>query len=330
LKQQTESISLAAVICTRNRPEQLQRALLSLTNQTHPLSEIIVVDNAPSDDTTRILVTQQFSDVRYIREPIPGIDSARNRGLHESNQDIVALIDDDAVADRNWSKEIVRVFRENPAVGVCTGCIHPLSLETEAQRLFEANGGFLSGEVPIRLPRDGKKPLHGMRAPLITWAVILGIGCNMALRRSVALSLGGFDETLEMGKVLAGGGDVDMLWRILTGGLDVQYEPRIMVWHEHRRELHGFFEQILGHQLGMLAFLIKTVTCTHGWRRLSVLVYLIWRLLKPGARIMRHIMGRDPLPVSFLLRMWWSCWRGVADYPKTRRLVQENWGRPKC
>jgi GT2 family glycosyltransferase len=319
---QMEVVGLTVAICTRNRPEKLRRALLSLTKQTFPPNEIIVVDNAPSDDATRMLVTQHFPNIRYVQELRLGLDFARNRALQESKNSIVALLDDDIVADRGWAKEIIKVFRENSEVGVCTGRIQPLSLETEAQCLFEEIGGFSRGDVQIRLPRDVKKPLHGRRAPLVAWAVRLGIGCNMALRRSVALACGGFDETLETGPVLTGGGDVDMLWRILMDGFEALYEPRALVWHEHRRDLRSLFDQILGHHIGMLTFLFKTIICARGSERIPVLFYFTWRLLKPGIRLVRRLVRRDPLPASVLLRMWGGCWRGLAYYWEARRLTE--------
>jgi GT2 family glycosyltransferase len=322
--EQEEIIGLTAAICTRNRSEKVRRTLLSLNKQTFSPNEIIVVDNAPSDDTTRGLVKQHFQDVRYVTEQRLGLNFARNRALRESKQSIVAFLDDDVVADRDWAKKVIKVFRENPEVGVCTGCIRPLYLETEAQSLFEQIGGFSRGDVQIRLPRDVKKPLHGRRAPLVAWAVRLGIGCNMALRRSVALSLGGFDENLETGPVSTGGGDVDMLWRILMHGFQVLYEPRALVSHEHRRDMPSLFEQIMGHHLGMVTFLSKTVISARGSERLPVLLYLIWRLLKPGVRLVRRLVGRDPIPASVLLRMWMGCWHGLVNYTNARRLDEAS------
>jgi GT2 family glycosyltransferase len=321
---QEDIIGLTAALCTRNRSEKLRRALLSLQDQAFSPNEIIVVDNAPSDDATRMLVTQNFPEVRYVSEPRLGLNFARNRALHESKHSIVAFLDDDIVADRDWAGEIIKVFKENPQVGVCTGRIQPLSLETAAQYLFEEIGGFSRGDVEISLPRDAKKPLHGKRAPLVAWAVRLGIGCNMALRRSVALALGGFDETLETGPVPTGGGDVDMLWRILMDDFEALYEPRALVWHEHRRDLRSLFDQILGHHLGMLTFLFKTVICARGVGRLPVLLYFIWRLLKPGVRLIRRLVRRDPLPAPVLLRMWWGCWQGINNYLHARRRVESS------
>src|SRR5262249_11056668 len=81
--------SLTAVVCTHDRPELLARCLDSLVALRErgaakaPELEILVVDNAPSDDAARDAASQR-PRVRYVREPITGLDFARNRGLAEA------------------------------------------------------------------------------------------------------------------------------------------------------------------------------------------------------------------------------------------------------
>ena len=109
--------SVCVVICTRDRPNQLRRTLVSLQVQKQSPEEILVVDNAPSDEQTKALVTQEFSGVRYVRESLQGLNFARNRGLAETSQDIVAFIDDDAVAEPDWVEYIQKMFFSVPSSG---------------------------------------------------------------------------------------------------------------------------------------------------------------------------------------------------------------------
>lgn len=320
-------IRLAAAVCTRDRPEHLARALESLVSQTIPPGEILVVDNAPSSDATRALVARRFPSVRYVTEPIPGLDFARNRALDAVSHEIVAFLDDDAVAAPDWAETLRLVFEADPGVAVCTGRIEPLGSNAPGERLFEANGGFSRGAERIRLPDDVGRPLHGRRAPLIAWAVSVGCGCSYAVRRQVARALGGFDEALDLGTPLPGGGDHDLLWRALRAGHAVVYEPAALVWHEHRPELAAACDQIVGHQRAVLAFLAKHLVSADGGRRAALAGYIGWRLAKPGVRLLRRAAGRDPLPAPVLLRMWWNCWVGLVAYPWARRLARERRAR---
>lgn len=314
---------VSAVICTHNRAGSLRRALASLVAQAQPADELLVIDNAPADDAARSVV-HDFPPACYVREPVAGLDFARNRGLEEATGDVVAFLDDDAVAEPTWTQQITDAFERDPRVAAVTGRVEPLALETEAQRLFHANGGFSRGHERIRLPDDAGRPLHGRRAPLIAWAVSIGSGCSLAVRRAAARSLGGFDPALDLGPALPGGGDHDLLWRLLEAGWHVVYEPAVLARHEDRRELRELTLQLAGHQRALVALLTKVAARTPGRRRLPVLAFLLWRLLKPGVRLMRRGAGRDPLPAPVLAQMWWGCWRGLTAYPAARRLARRR------
>jgi GT2 family glycosyltransferase len=291
-----------------------------LIAQEPPLAEILVIDNAPSNDATQRLVRDEFPGVRYVRERIPGLDFARNRALSEATQDIVAFLDDDAVAGQGWAAGIEWIFRSNPHVAICTGKVDALSMETEGQKLFEATGGFSKGNNRIEVPGARKRPWH----PLIGWSIGLGVGCSLAIRRGVATALGGFDEALDLGLALPGGGDVDMIWRVLKRGYGVVYEPSVQSRHEHRRELGAVVDQIAGHHRATVAMLTKALGEARGMDKGPVLVFLGWRLFKPFARLARRLIGRDPLPARALWRIAMSSWRGLSAYAEARQTASRR------
>jgi len=127
-------LRLTAAICTRGRPEQLGRALESLCVQRVGPSEILVIDNAPQDDAAERTVARVCPAARYVVEPAPGLDFARNRALAEADGDIVAFLDDDAVASPGWAEAIRAAFENSSALGVCTGRVEPLAVRTAGQR----------------------------------------------------------------------------------------------------------------------------------------------------------------------------------------------------
>ena len=317
----TSTISVCAAICTRDRPKLLSRALQSLLAQSTAPAAILVVDNAPTTDASMILVRDEFPGVRYVRELAEGLDFARNRALRETDCDVVAFMDDDVVVSNEWVAATQTVFRQYDRVVVCTGRVDALSQETEGQRLFEANAGFSCGDESIHLPADARRTRRGLVRPMIARSISMGAGCSFAVRRSVALELGGFDEALDLGAALPGGGDHDMIWRALQAGYEVIYEPTVHAWHDHREVFDAAVNQILGHNRATVAMLTKALATTKGMPRLVVLTYLGWRLVKPGVRLARRALQRDPLPSAVLLRLWWACWRGLVAYPAARRLA---------
>ena len=69
------------------------------------------------------------------------------------------------------------------------------------------------------------------------------MGCNIAFGSTVFDRIGEFDEALDTGPPLAGGGDLDILIRIARSGGTIVYEPSALVRHEHRREESGLRAQ---------------------------------------------------------------------------------------
>jgi len=319
-----QSPSVTVAVCTRERPELLERLLRSLAGQVQSPNEILVIDNAPVTARTREVVERSFPACRYVMEPAQGLDFARNRALRESRSEVVAYIDDDAVASDGWTQGIAKVFAEHPRVAICTGRVEALSLDTEGARLFEANGGFARGEQRIHLPPGAGERPPGLARPLIAWSIAVGSGVSMAVRRRIADELGGFDEALDMGAVLPGGGDLDMLWRVLEAGHEVVYEPSVHARHEHRSSRAAAEAQILEHNRALIATLTKALVHARGRNRLRVALFLCWRLCKPPLRLVRRMAGRDPLPAALLCRLCVSTWRGLGAYPAALRLAAER------
>lgn len=227
---------LTLAICTHDRAELLDTCLGSLGRQTEPPDEILVVDNAPSDARSAAVVDAHRSRLgdrlRRVVEPCPGLDVARNLALREARGEVVAFVDDDVVVDPHFCESQRSIWQGSPDAGAVTGQILPHELDTDAQVAFELRGGFRGARHPLRWSGtdDPDNPIYPYSPGMF------GAGANLAVRREVALRLGGFDEALDTGAPLPGGGDMDLCHRVLRAGLDLVYEPRIVVFHRHRRD----------------------------------------------------------------------------------------------
>jgi predicted nucleotidyltransferase len=120
-------LAISVNIITRNRAAQLGRLLASLVEQDRAPDQVVVVDNASTDGTGA--VASSFAGrlpLTLVREERVGIPFARNTALEHSTGSIVALIDDDCVADRRWLAEIEKPFVRDPHVGAVGGLVTPL------------------------------------------------------------------------------------------------------------------------------------------------------------------------------------------------------------
>ena len=252
----TTTPSLSVVICTKDRAVRLTRLLGSLRRMepdpTFRSIEFVVIDNASVDTATRDAVAA-FDGMRYVHEPRTGLNFARNAALAAASGDLIAYLDDDVVVDRWWLQGLAEAWRGRPDAGGFTGLVLPFRLDTEAQRLFESRGGFGRGFRRLEYRRERHdNPLFP------TGAGSVGAWCNMAFDRQLLITLGGFDEALDTGAPLPGGGDLDIFYRVLRAGRPMIYEPRYTVFHEHRETIPQLRHQYWSWGLGLMAFLMKS------------------------------------------------------------------------
>lgn len=249
LLKKNPEIPISVVICTRDRSESLKRCLNSLYSLTmHPL-EILVVDNAPESDETRGLVSS-MPGIRYILEPVPGLDFARNAGIHHSASEIIAFIDDDVVVHPNWLTSLQRAFQDQQIMAV-TGLVLPGELETEAQYIFETHWSFNRGYHAKTYDTKYFKATWRKGAPV--WEI--GAGTNMAFRRRAFDLVGLFDERLDVGAAGCSG-DSEFWYRLLAEGCCCRYEPTSVVYHYHRRDVHSLKRQIFYYMRGHVTALL--------------------------------------------------------------------------
>jgi GT2 family glycosyltransferase len=312
---------LTVAICTKDRPDNLNRLLQSLLplqqGEPDPCFEILVVDNAPSDDRTNDLVAS-FPSVRYTREPKAGLDFARNCALKDATGELLAFLDDDVVVDRQWLNGLMNAWAENPDAAAFTGLVLPYELETDAQILFEQRGGFRRGFEKIR---------HGLQQadnPLYPCgAGIFGAGCNMAFRRQILLQLGGFDDALDTGKSLPGGGDLDIFYRVIRSGYPLVYEPQYLVYHQHRRELNQLRHQYWTWGLGLMAYVVKSIQHDPAMR-FRMVQLIVWWVKDQLWQLKQSLSGQHALSPGMILSEFWGGIVGLCgEYGRSQRRIEQ-------
>jgi GT2 family glycosyltransferase len=282
--------SLDIAICTHGRPEALERCLQSLRAIGAPAERIrvIVIDNAPKDDKTATLA-MAFPGIEYVLEEKPGLDFARNRALRESTGEFLAFLDDDVVVDRAWLDGFREAWRVNPDAGGFCGPILPLELQTRAQLVFEQMGGFGKNFERVRFGRElPESPTYPVGAG------VFGAGANMIFRRAALVALGGFDDALDTGAPLPGGGDLDAFYRLVRAGYPLVREPWLMVYHQHRREYSGLRRQMWTWGLGTMAFVTKTFR-EDPQERTKVRRWILWWLSYQLSKIFVPRLRRNRL-----------------------------------
>ena len=122
-------MKLSAVIPTRNRPEDLERAVVSICAQARPPDELVVVDQS-ADEESRKRVLRVFAErggsivLDYVLDPsIAGLVAAKKVAVSRAHGDIVCFLEDDIVLEPDYLEEIERGFVDDPDMVGCCGIV---------------------------------------------------------------------------------------------------------------------------------------------------------------------------------------------------------------
>jgi glycosyltransferase involved in cell wall biosynthesis len=310
----TSHFMMSLVICTRDRPHELDRCLKSLPSQVRRPDQVVVVDNASRTDETQQVAERHGVD--YVREDRSGLDIARNTGAAKSRGEIIAYADDDTILHPSWLQQIESAF-DAPEIWAVTGLVLPAELETEAQCIFEKVWSF--GRGFKRRDFDPKFYADTRKRGCPAWEI--GAGANMAFRRDVFDRIGGFDERLDVGAAGCSG-DSEFWNRILHAGGVCRYEPSAVVYHFHRRTIEGLKSQIRAYMRGHVAALLVQHERTGergNLRRLSV--SLPEWYLRQG---LRRLAKRRTASNCLWLHEMRGCLEGLTYYWHTSRSAERS------
>lgn len=214
---------VSIVICTRDRPRQLRECLASLAGLEYRPFDVLVVDNAPSSAAALDVAVRHGA--RHILDPVPGLSHARNLGARSTESDIIAYLDDDALPAGGWLSALVEEFQD-PLVMAVAGCTLPTR---DGLREEAAPNSIAGSTLPLaqRTVHDKSTPQWFQRANFGG----VGVGNNMAFRRSAFDAWRGFDERLGRGALLDGFEEHHAFFSLLKLGYKVISTPRAIVYH---------------------------------------------------------------------------------------------------
>lgn len=276
----SEKPLISVVICTYkiSMVPDLLKAVESVLTQTYKDIEVIVVaDQVP--ELISILNENLPTQVSLYINKSPGLSAARNVGIKHANGEIVAFLDDDAVAHPNWIAKLVPLYKDPSVIGVGGRIIPRFEENTNSWFPEELNwivGGTYRGH------------------PEQVQAVRNLMGCNMSFRREKLKEVGYFNEAfgkVQGGKFFHDDTEISLRLRRTFKGAKLIYVPDAIVYHKvksYRTTLSYIISRSYLEGKSK-SYLVNQKTCKKSSGKLSVEEDYLSYLLKEG--IPRNIMA---------------------------------------
>ncbi|MDQ3647016.1 MAG: glycosyltransferase family 2 protein [Actinomycetota bacterium] len=180
----------SVIVPNRNGSQVLDRCLRQLHSQDHDEFEIIVVDDASTDESVRVaerhLDGERLTIVRSDRHR--GLGAARNLGLRHARGRHIAYIDSDGFAAPDWLRQGVTQLERDPSLGAVASLV-----------FFDGNRTVVNGAGGT-MNRFGYGEDIAFNEPFefarLAREIVYPMGCGLIARREALDKVGGFDPLL--------------------------------------------------------------------------------------------------------------------------------------
>ena len=210
---------LSIIIPNWNGARHLPACLDSLRHQTYPNTEVILVDNASSDESVA-LVGRDYPEVVLLKlDDNLGLTGGINRGIQVAQGEIIAPLNNDTAVVPGWAEALVTALRSHPDAGMAAS---KMLLFDRRDTLHSAGDAYRVDGIPVNRG-VWQKDEGQFDADVCIWG---GCGGAVAYRRSMLDDIGLLDEDLFMYCE-----DVDLNWRAQLAGYKCVFAPQAVVYH---------------------------------------------------------------------------------------------------
>ena len=217
-------MTISVIVPAYNANTTLPRLFDSLSNQTHEDSEIIVVDDCSTDNTSEIVKAYNCKLIQLTRNHGPA--HCRNIGAQNARGDILAFTDSDCRVDIQWLKNIQKHFFQNDTEAIMGRLVLLPSnfLGDSISALGFPGGGTIGFDKIWKVDQKG-----------FTDSIS---SCNFAIPKDVFWKIGGFDESFPY----PGGEDSLFAYHLRRLNYRIKYCPDVLVYHAARDSMKDFLK----------------------------------------------------------------------------------------
>lgn len=305
---------IAVVILNWNGKNFLDDLLPTLVQHTPPEVDIVVGDNASSDNSVEFL-KQNYPQIQIIQnDKNYGFAEGYNRVLNKVKADYFVLLNSDVEVTPNWIEPVIDMMEAHDDIAIC----QPKLLSFYNRDTFEYAGGaggyidkygypFCRGRLFTTLEKDNGQYDDACE---IFWAT----GAAMFVKAKVWKQLGGLD-----GDFFAHMEEIDFCWRAKNAGHKVYYCPQSVVYHIGGGTLppSSPFKTFLNFR-NNFSLLFKNLQ-----KRQLVYVFPI-RVLMDWVAALKFLSEKKPKEFTAVMKAHWDFYRQIPTLKHKRKKINQR------
>jgi len=216
-----DKLTTSIIILTKNRAEFLEKNLISLTKQSVKPTEIIIVNNNSTDNTSQIIKKyQKFLPLKEFKNLGSGYAKLYNFGIQKASSKLLCFLDDDCLANKNWLKYLIEKHKQYP------------------KEIVQGN--------TFSLPKDnlyaqimGNHYQNWLKSNLINKEELRFLdNKNLAVPEFLIKKYGAFSEKHNLGSE-----DIEFGLRMRRKGIKIIFQPKAIAYHHERNNFKDFVKQ---------------------------------------------------------------------------------------
>lgn len=307
-------LRFSIIIVTWNALEHLKTFLPSVAETDYENFEIILADNASTDESVR-WVKETYPAVKIVTfDDNYGYCGGNNRAVPYATGDILLFLNNDVKVEPDWLQPLAELFNRKPDIAAA----QPKLLSYREPDMFEyagAAGGFIDrfgypfcrGRLFDTIEKDNGQ--YNDYAPIF-WAS----GAALAVRKDIFWNLGGFDEDFEFHME-----EIDLCWRLWNSGYKVAFCYPSVVYHLGGGSLPTHSPRKLYYNYrNSLMMLYKNYPLN------SLLLKFPARMILDGVAGLKSLLSGAPAECLAIIKAHWRFYSMIPQINRKRRSIQKD------
>jgi len=214
-------------ILTYNGEKWIEKCIKSVLEQTYPDIEILVIDNASTDNTL-----EKIQNIKTIKnEKNLGFSAGHNIGIKKSKGKYIFCLNQDIILDKDFVKNTVDLLEKDDKIGSIQGKIYQLN-NGEKTDILDTMGFTVYKSGRIIDTGHGEKDFSSSLGTSLEPKEVFGVNGVASIYRRTALNQVKLKEEYFDEDFFCYVEDVDLSWRLRRKGWKCVFAPNVIAWHD--------------------------------------------------------------------------------------------------